>query len=531
VTGFATNILPYAAAPAPAALDEAGQTVTFSVTGNTNPSMFAAGGAPAVSSTGTLTFTPASITTRGTATITLVAKDNGGTANGGVDTAVAKTFTITINTATSLTETSPPAGGLTASYGGTMTLTANITPTAVGSLAGQIVTFTAKNLATSAVTTLGTATIQTTGVATTTVAVPLPGNYTVTASYAGNTTNFYNASQSTANPLTVPKLNPAVALAAAPSPAGYGLPVVFTATFTPGTVSALSLAGQIVTFVDTSNGNAVLGTAPIVVSGTTATATLTFANSGASALTLGTHVIKATNAGDSNWNSNSNTTSLNVLVGSTTAVVGSPNPSGGGVPVTLTATITLSKPTGNGTLLTTSSGTVTFKDTTTNVVLASNVPLSQILSGGNQAKAVFTTTATALANGVHTIVATYSGVAGTIAGSNGSTTQSVLKATAISLVTANSNVALGTAATFTATVTGTGGVPTGNVTFYIYNSSNVLVATGTAGLTSGKATFRITTLPVGTYTVKAQYNGDTVFGPSPLSAPLTQVVSNSGRVV
>jgi subtilisin-like proprotein convertase family protein len=531
VTGFATNILPYAAAPTPPALDEVGQTVTFSITGNSNPSMFAAGGAPAVSSTGTLTFTPASITTRGTATITLVAKDNGGTANGGVDTAVAKTFTITINTATSLTETSPPAGGLTASYGGTMTLTANITPTTVGSLAGQIVTFTAKNLATSAVTTLGTATIQTTGVATTTVAVPLPGNYTVTASYAGNTTNFYNASQSTANPLTVPKLNPAVALAAAPSPAGYGLPVVFTATFTPGTVSALSLAGQIVTFVDTSNGNAVLGTAPIVVSGTTATATLNFANSGATALTLGTHVIKATNAGDSNWNSNSNTTSLNVLVGSTTAVVGSPNPSGGGVPVTLTATITLSKPTGNGTVLTTSSGTVTFKDTTTNVVLASNVPLSQILSGGNQAKAVFTTSATALANGVHNIVATYTGVASSIAGSSGSTTQSVLKSTSISLVTANSNVALNTAATFTATVTGTGGVPTGNVTFYIYNSSNVLVATGTGGLTSGKATFKISTLPVGTYTVKAQYTGDTVFGPSPLSAPITQVVSNSGRVV
>ena len=73
--------------------DESGQSVTFAVTGNTNPGLFAV--APSVSPTGTLTYTPAP-NTSGTATITLVAQDDGGTANGGVDTSVPQTFVITV---------------------------------------------------------------------------------------------------------------------------------------------------------------------------------------------------------------------------------------------------------------------------------------------------------------------------------------------------------------------------------------------------------------------------------------------------
>ena len=73
--------------------DEAGQTLTFAVTGNTNPTMFSAG--PAIGSTGTLTYTPAP-NANGTATVTIVLKDSGGTANAGVDTSVAQTFVITV---------------------------------------------------------------------------------------------------------------------------------------------------------------------------------------------------------------------------------------------------------------------------------------------------------------------------------------------------------------------------------------------------------------------------------------------------
>ncbi len=85
VNGWATNL---SAGPA----DESGQTLAFLTTNNTNPGLFAA--APAISSTGTLTFTPATGIS-GTAFITVALMDNGGTANGGQDT-TSQTFNITV---------------------------------------------------------------------------------------------------------------------------------------------------------------------------------------------------------------------------------------------------------------------------------------------------------------------------------------------------------------------------------------------------------------------------------------------------
>ncbi|UXI69274.1 tandem-95 repeat protein [Tahibacter amnicola] len=69
------------------------QTLTFNVTGNTNPTLFSAG--PSVAADGTLTYTAAA-NANGTATITLTLQDNGGTANGGVDTSAPQSFTITV---------------------------------------------------------------------------------------------------------------------------------------------------------------------------------------------------------------------------------------------------------------------------------------------------------------------------------------------------------------------------------------------------------------------------------------------------
>lgn len=74
--------------------DESSQTLTFQVTNNTNTALFSSG--PAVNSSGQLSFTPAS-NANGAATITIVLKDSGGTANGGVDTSASQTFTITVN--------------------------------------------------------------------------------------------------------------------------------------------------------------------------------------------------------------------------------------------------------------------------------------------------------------------------------------------------------------------------------------------------------------------------------------------------
>jgi len=83
ITGFAT----FTAGPA----DESAQTPAYTLTANT-PALFSS--QPALAANGTLTFTPAP-NANGSATITVITADGGGTANGGVDRAT-NTFTITV---------------------------------------------------------------------------------------------------------------------------------------------------------------------------------------------------------------------------------------------------------------------------------------------------------------------------------------------------------------------------------------------------------------------------------------------------
>jgi hypothetical protein len=86
VAGWATAI-----SPGPA--NESGQVVGFEVTANTDPTLFAAG--PAVSAAGALTFTPAP-DANGSAAVTLVARDDGGTDNGGEDTSTPHSFVVSV---------------------------------------------------------------------------------------------------------------------------------------------------------------------------------------------------------------------------------------------------------------------------------------------------------------------------------------------------------------------------------------------------------------------------------------------------
>jgi VCBS repeat-containing protein/autotransporter-associated beta strand protein len=87
ITGWAQAI---SAGPA----NESGQTVSFLVS-NDNPSLFSV--QPAIDSLGNLSYTPAA-NAAGQATVSVVAQDNGGTANGGVDQSAAQTFTISVVT-------------------------------------------------------------------------------------------------------------------------------------------------------------------------------------------------------------------------------------------------------------------------------------------------------------------------------------------------------------------------------------------------------------------------------------------------
>jgi hypothetical protein len=73
--------------------DEAGQTVSFTVTNNTYAALFAQ--QPTISPSGTLTFTPED-NVDGTATITIKLVDDGGSSNGGINESVTQSFTIKI---------------------------------------------------------------------------------------------------------------------------------------------------------------------------------------------------------------------------------------------------------------------------------------------------------------------------------------------------------------------------------------------------------------------------------------------------
>lgn len=72
--------------------DESGQTLAFIVTTG-SPALFDV--LPAITPNGTLTFKPAA-NAHGSASVQVVLRDNGGTANGGVDTSAAQAFRITI---------------------------------------------------------------------------------------------------------------------------------------------------------------------------------------------------------------------------------------------------------------------------------------------------------------------------------------------------------------------------------------------------------------------------------------------------
>jgi hypothetical protein len=95
----AQTVTGWASAISAGAADESAQALNFIVS-NDNNALFSA--QPALSASGTLTFTSVTGAT-GSATVSVQLHDNGGTANGGVDTSAVQTFTITITPPPTLT--------------------------------------------------------------------------------------------------------------------------------------------------------------------------------------------------------------------------------------------------------------------------------------------------------------------------------------------------------------------------------------------------------------------------------------------
>jgi hypothetical protein len=227
---------------------------------------------------------------------------------------------------------------------------------------------------------LGTATLNSSGVATLSVSL-MDGSHPLTAVYGGDTT--FAGSTSAALTQTVNQAKTQVAITSSANPSVYGQAVTFTATVTVSSPGSGTPTGTM-TFYD---GGAAIGTGT-VGSGGVGTFTI-------STLSVSSHAITAKYNGDVNFSS-STSSSLNQQVKkASTAVTAGPNSAIVNQPVTLTATVSTVSP-GSGT----PTGTVTFKDTTTNTVLGTLTLQNGVatLSG-----VIFHTT------GQHNISVTYNG--------------------------------------------------------------------------------------------------------------------------
>jgi large repetitive protein len=306
-----------------------------------------------------------------------------------------------------------------------------------------------------------------------------------------------------------------VTLASSLNPSQFGQNVTFTATVTTGTGS---LTGT-VTFY---NGAAILKANVALVAGAATYTTST--------LPVGTNPITAQYNGDStHFKSTVDAASTVMQVvneATTTTLTSAPaSPSALGASVTFTATVTSG---GGGVPL---DGTVTF--TNGAVTLCNAVPLT--LTAGVYTAVCSTTPATALAQGVNTIVAAYSGdVANEILDSKATINQDVQALSTITLSSNTNPSVYGNPVTFTVTVPTIGTVAaTGTVNFYMagqaapLNPAPLSLAT-VAG--TGTATFTTSSLPVSTVAlpdaITAKYSGDSYYG-SGTSNTVSQVVTQA----
>jgi YVTN family beta-propeller protein len=187
------------------------------------------------------------------------------------------------------------------------------------------------------------------------------------------------------------------------------------------------------------------------------------------------------------------------------ALASSINPSSPGAAVTFTATVSAT----SGSSVPT--GTVTFYDGPANLGTAP-------LSGSNRVSLNSST----LSSGTHSITAVYSGDTVFAASTSAPLTQTVRAASSISVGSSLNPSIYGQSVTFTATVTASGGVPTGTVTF---SDGPTMLGTGVLN-GSGQAVLPTTALSAGSHTIIVAYSGDSTFAAS-TSSPLTQNVNHA----
>jgi len=381
--------------------------------------------------------------------------------------------------------------------GQSFTVTATVIPLGVGTPTGTV-TFNVTGASPQTVSLTG-------GTASATFTLNSAGVATVTAAYSGDT-NFTGSTGF--NAVVVLQGTTTTSVVSTPDPSALGQNVAITATVTPVAPATGTPTGS-VTFVVTGPGG---GTFTQPLSGNQATINL-------NTLGAGSHAITAIYSGDANFlpSTGSDTQTVNPGPAATTTTVSDvPDPSVFGQPVVFTANVTTNPPaTGIPT------GTVSF----TISGPGGTVTGSGTLVGG---VATFTTSALNANATAYTVTAVYNPNTTNFLTSTGTGSHQVNKASTLTTVTSTPNPSTaGSAITyiaFVAAVPPGAGVPTGNVTFTVTDSTSAVVSTGTVALDSnGFAVFNdATVLAAGTYTVSATYNGSGNFNTS--GASTTHVV-------
>ena len=180
-----------------------------------------------------------------------------------------------------------------------------------------------------------------------------------------------------------------------------------------------------------------------------------------------------------------------VATASTTALTASATSVAIGTSVTFTATVSPAAGTPTPT------GSVTFKD--------GSITLG---TGTLNSSGVATYTASSLAEGSHSVAASYGGDSRNLSSASTAVAVTVTAASSTTTLTASApSVIVGASVTFTATVTGGSGAnaPTGTVTF---KDGTTTLSTGTLNA-SGMATYATSALAAGSHSVTANYAGDT----------------------
>ena len=282
-------------------------------------------------------------------------------------------------------------------------------------------------------------------------------------------------------------------LASSANPSVFGQSVTLTATVT----GAGATPTGTVTFKD---GVTTLGTGALDGVGKTSLAT--------AALTVGAHSITAVYGGSGSYGPSTSVALVQTVnkASTSTALSSSGTPSIVSGNVTFTATVSLVAP-GAGT----PTGTASFRE-----------GAAVLGTGAVNGAGIATFSTSALTVGSHTIVVDYGGDASFATSTSPAVVQFVNQDGAtVGLASTLNPSTFGASTTFTATVAsvGSGGTPTGSVTFK--DGGTTL---GTNALNAaGQATLAIATLAGGSHTIVAEYSGDPKH--SIASGSLTQTVN------